>query len=131
MANYNDKSEKGTPGLLFRQRLEYGVGIHNLAGKWDLLWSMHSHQCSANPADISGEKPVNCIKSIPDLLKENDAELMAYVGISLIDDTNPPSDTERTEYTKVLAQCLKRLDEISYRANLYESVKTTEGAPMP
>lgn len=131
MAAYNDKSEKGTPGLLFRQRLEYGVGLHDLAGKWNLLWSMHSHQCSANPDDITGHKPANCKKTIPQLLKENDDELLKYVKISLVEESTLLTDGEKIEYIQVLAQCLKRLDEISYRANLYESVKASEGVTMP
>jgi hypothetical protein len=131
MASYNDKSEKGTPGLLFRQRLEYGVGLHNLAGKWDLLWSMHSHQCSANPTDISGVIPVNCVHTIAELLQQNDDELLKYVRVSLLEDTTLLTDAQKIEYIQVLAQCLKRLDEISYRANLYESVKASEGTRLP
>jgi hypothetical protein len=131
MVSYNDKSEKGTPGLLFRQRLEYGIGTRSLAGKWDLIWSMHSHQTSANPNDIAGEKPANCTKTLSELLKENDDDLMEYSEISLIDESEVLARDKKLEYTNVLAQCLKRIDEINYRGGLLESVKGSEGVKMP
>jgi hypothetical protein len=131
MAGWQDKSEKGTPGLLFRQRLEYGVGLRSLAGKWDLLWSMHSHQVSANPADTGGEKPANCEHTLPELLKINDKELMDHAVISTLSDSAVVTGDQRILYTKVLSQCLKRIDEINYRGNLLENVKASEGVPLP
>lgn len=133
MAYYanNDKSEKGTPGLLFRERLEYGVGQRSLSGKWDLLWSMHSHQASLNPADVGGEKPANCTFTLTELLNQNDKDLEKFSELSVLDDGVPISPEKKIEYVKVLAQCLKRIDEINTRGQLLEAVKAPQGAPMP
>jgi hypothetical protein len=133
MAYYgnNDKSEKGTPGLLFRERLEYGVGQRSLSGKWDLLWSMHSHQASLNPTDVGGEKPENCVYTLSELLIQNDKDLESYAELSVLNDADPLLLTKKIEYVKVLAACLKRIDEINTRGQLLEAVKAPQGAPMP
>jgi len=126
-----DKSEKGTPGLIFRERLEYAVGIRNLAGDWKLLWSIHSHQASVNPDDPNGQKPDICKFKVSELLQQNDEDLMKYAEISQVSDDSLITNETRIEYVKVLAQCLKRIDEINKRGDLLENVKASQGAPMP
>ena len=127
----NDKSEKGTPGLLFRERLEYAIGQRAISGKWDLLWSIHSHQASLNPEDTIGEKPANCEFTLNELLKINDKQLEDFSHLSLMTDEDLLSKEEKIKYVMVLAQCLKRIDEINTRANLLENVKASEGVKMP
>ena len=126
-----DKAEKGTPGLLFRQRLEYGIGMRGLKQKWDLLWSMHSHQASANPEDAVGSELKPGQSTLNELIKINDKELMDCAEISDLEDVSLLTEGQRIGYIKILAQCLKRIDEINYRGALLESVRGGEGPKMP
>lgn len=125
-----DKSFGGTPGLLFRQRLEYGIGQRSLKAKRDLLWAMHSEERSMFPQEDA--VPVGCIHTLPELLTINDNELKALVKRVVHYGEGMAVDPDVEEaITLLLDGCIARIDEIMSRGKLIENVRPAQGTPLP
>lgn len=130
MAPYrqSDKSYGGTPGLLFRERLEYGLGQRSLSSDRKMLISLHSHVRSMNPTEET-EDP----ESVPlqKLLDLNHQDLITLVYVDKYLDDVPVDPAERQKASLDLETVLFRLDEIIYRAKIIENIRPSEGPSLP
>lgn len=118
----SDKAGGGTPGQMWRQRLEYGIGTHSLERKRDILSSLHSHQRSMNPQD-TGEK-IAGEESISELLKKNDQRLLDSVEIFRFSaEGQVIAWADKKKFTLLFDQIIQTWDEITYRCKLYENIK--------
>jgi hypothetical protein len=132
MAAYTsaDKSYGGTPGLLFRLRLELGIGTRSPKSRRTLLHSIHSEQRAMFP--IEPELPAGCKKTLPELLELNQGVLDELIEkvVSYGDDVPVPPDQE-IELTRLMDLCERRIDEIMFRGKLIEKVRQDQGPQLP
>lgn len=130
MAPYRqgDKSYGGTPGLLFRTRLEYALGQRSLSGDRKMLVSMHSQIRSINPQEDSQDPAA---EPIGNLLSLNDTDLKTLIIVDKYKDDIPVTDEQRNSATLALETVLYRLDEIIYRAKIIENIRPSEGPSLP
>jgi hypothetical protein len=132
MASYasSDKSFGGTPGLLFRLRLELGIGTRSLKSRRTLMHSIHSEQRAMFPVEVA--VPEGCKETLPDLIQMNETVLDDLIDtvMGFGDDVPVPPETE-AELTRLMDHCEKRIDEIMFRGKLIERVRAEQGPALP
>lgn len=125
-----DKSFGGTPGLIFRLRLELGMGNRSPKDRRTLLHSLYSLERAMFPAE--DEIPAGCTESLPDLMKDLKQQLHDLVVrvINYGEDVPiPPAD--EVVITHLLDAVTEQIDEVMYRGKLIESVRPAQGPAVP
>ncbi len=119
----------GTPGLIFRQRLELGLGKHGSRERLDTLASIFSLQMSMMPKE---DPPVPDEPAILDLITENQEAITSAYEYDRDTTNEEEIDPDKVkEYDKLLWTIMNRIDQIDYRCKIIENVRESQGQEAP